>query len=157
MKVERTGQTRGGTAKKVGKSAQNGGFVIPDVGGSDNVTDTKAVAGAQPVAPVDSLLALQEVSDQSQGRKRAVRRASSMLDVLEDIANGFGPNSALLALGYSGWGPGQLEDEILQNGWLTCQAAPEIVFGADDDGKWNAALSTLGIDARMLSGTAGRA
>ena len=88
MKVERTGQTRGGTAKKVGKSAQNGGFVIPDVGGSDNVTDTKAVAGAQPVAPVDSLLALQEVSDQSQGRKRAVRRASSMLDVLEDIRLG---------------------------------------------------------------------
>lgn len=82
---------------------------------------------------------------------------TATLDVLEDIANGFGPNSALLALGYSGWGPGQLEDEILQNGWLTCQAAPEIVFGADDEGKWNAALSTLGIDARMLSGTAGRA
>ena len=82
---------------------------------------------------------------------------TATLDVLEDIANGFGPSSALLALGYSGWGPGQLEDEILQNGWLTCQAAPEIVFGADDEGKWNAALSTLGIDARMLSGTAGRA
>lgn len=82
---------------------------------------------------------------------------TATLDVLEDIARGEGPDSALLALGYSGWGPGQLEAEILQNGWLTCEAEPEIVFGADDSGKWKAALATLGVDALMLSGTAGRA
>ena len=82
---------------------------------------------------------------------------TATLDVLEDIANGVGPASALLALGYSGWGPGQLEDEILQNGWLTCDAEPELVFGNDDAGKWEAALNTLGIDPLLLSSTAGRA
>lgn len=82
---------------------------------------------------------------------------TATLDVLEDIARGEGPHSALLALGYAGWGPGQLEAEILQNGWLTCDAAPDLVFGDDDSGKWEAALKTLGVDPLTLSGTAGRA
>lgn len=82
---------------------------------------------------------------------------TATLDVLEDIARGNGPTSALLALGYSGWGPGQLEDEILQNGWLTCEADPELIFGSDDDGKWEAALASLGVDPLTLSPTAGRA
>lgn len=82
---------------------------------------------------------------------------TATLDVLEEIARGEGPSSALLALGYSGWGPGQLEAEILQNGWLTCDAPPEIVFDADDDGKWSAALKTLGVDPLTLSASAGRA
>lgn len=82
---------------------------------------------------------------------------TATLDVLEDIARGSGPSSALLALGYSGWGPGQLESEIMQNGWLTCDAKPELVFGSDDDGKWGAALKTLGVDPLMLSATAGHA
>lgn len=82
---------------------------------------------------------------------------TATLDVLEEIANGTGPSSALLALGYAGWGPGQLESEILQNGWLTCDASPNLVFKAEDDTKWTAALNTLGVDALMLSETAGRA
>lgn len=82
---------------------------------------------------------------------------TATLDVLEDIAKGSGPASALLALGYSGWGPGQLEDEILQNGWLTCEANPSLVFGADDAGKWEAALKTLGVDPLTLSSAAGHA
>ena len=82
---------------------------------------------------------------------------TATLDVLEDIARGTGPDAALLALGYSGWGPGQLEDEILQNGWLTCDASPELVFGSDDEDKWQAALKTLGVDALTLSATAGHA
>ncbi|MDJ0637400.1 MAG: YqgE/AlgH family protein [Paracoccaceae bacterium] len=82
---------------------------------------------------------------------------TATLDVLEAIARGDGPSSALLALGYSGWGPGQLEDEILQNGWLTCEAKPELVFGLDDDAKWEGALKTLGVDPLTLSSTAGRA
>ena len=82
---------------------------------------------------------------------------TATLDVLEDIARGTGPNSALLALGYSGWGPGQIEAEILQNGWLTCDAQPELVFGSDDSRKWEAALKTLGVDPLSLSATAGRA
>ena len=82
---------------------------------------------------------------------------TATMDILEAIADGAGPGDALLALGYAGWGPGQLEDEILQNGWLTCEATSEIVFGADADVKWTAALATLGVDALMLSSEAGRA
>lgn len=82
---------------------------------------------------------------------------TATMDVLEELANGAGPASALLALGYSGWGPGQLEQEILQNGWLTCEAKPELVFDADDGSKWEAALKTLGVDPLTLSATAGHA
>lgn len=82
---------------------------------------------------------------------------TATLDVLEELAKGSGPTDALLALGYAGWGPGQLESEILQNGWLTCDASREIVFNTDDDAKWTAALATLGVDALMLSADAGRA
>ena len=82
---------------------------------------------------------------------------TATLDVLEDIARGNGPSSALLALGYSGWGPRPLEAEILENGWLTCDASPDIVFSEMDSGKWTAALKSLGVAALMLSGTAGHA
>lgn len=78
-------------------------------------------------------------------------------DVLVDIANGVGPKAALLALGYAGWGAGQLENELQQNGWLTCDATPEVVFAVPDADKWTAALKLLGVDALMLSATAGRA
>jgi putative transcriptional regulator len=60
-------------------------------------------------------------------------------------------------LGYAGWGADQLEGEIAQNGWLTCDATPEIVFDLEDAAKWAAALSSLGIDPLGLSSTAGRA
>jgi putative transcriptional regulator len=82
---------------------------------------------------------------------------TATLDVLEDIARGKGPDKALLMLGYSGWGPGQLENELAQNGWLTADATPEIVFDLKDSEKWEAALGSLGIDPLVLSATAGRA
>lgn len=82
---------------------------------------------------------------------------TSTLDVLEDIARGQGPERALLALGYAGWGPGQLEDEIQGNGWLTCEAAPEVVFDKSDAGKWEKALRSLGVEPLLLSAAAGRA
>lgn len=78
-------------------------------------------------------------------------------DILEELAQGRGPGAALLALGYSGWGPGQLEEEILANGWLTCDASNDLVFGRDDGTKWQRAIETLGIDVRLLSGDAGHA
>lgn len=84
-------------------------------------------------------------------------RMTATLDVLEDIARGEGPRSGLLMLGYSGWGPGQLEGEIAQNGWLTTDAEPDLVFASDDDMKWGAALKTLGVDALTLSASAGHA
>jgi putative transcriptional regulator len=82
---------------------------------------------------------------------------TATLDILQDIARGNGPGDAILALGYAGWGPGQLEDEIRENGWLICDASSEIVFGDADDGKWRAALKSLGIDALLLSSEGGRA
>lgn len=82
---------------------------------------------------------------------------TATLDVLEDISAGSGPEKALLALGYAGWGPGQLEEEIAQNGWLTADATPEIVFSRENITKWERALKQLGVDAITLSATAGRA
>lgn len=82
---------------------------------------------------------------------------TATLDILQDISSGSGPDQRILALGYSGWGPGQLEDEIHRNGWLTCDAAPEIVFARDNAGKWAAALKSLGVDPLSLSAAAGRA
>jgi len=82
---------------------------------------------------------------------------TATLDILEDIAQGQGPERRLLALGYAGWGPGQLESEIQKNGWLTCDGDPDIVFDRDNQGKWMAALGSIGVDPLMLSATAGRA
>jgi putative transcriptional regulator len=82
---------------------------------------------------------------------------TATLDILEHIARGRGPSQALLALGYSGWGPGQLESEIARNAWLTAEGSRDIVFAADNSSKWARALRTLGIDPVMLSSGAGRA
>ncbi|MGH7059262.1 MAG: YqgE/AlgH family protein, partial [Stellaceae bacterium] len=68
-----------------------------------------------------------------------------------------GPRQSLLALGYAGWGPGQLDAEIQANGWLSVAADDAIVFDPDHDGKWQRALAKLGIDLSMLSTAAGRA
>jgi putative transcriptional regulator len=82
---------------------------------------------------------------------------TATLDVLEALAQGAGPEVAILALGYSGWGPGQLEAEIARNDWLTAEAPTDLVFSADHAGKWTAALRGMGIDPINLSATAGRA
>lgn len=82
---------------------------------------------------------------------------TATLDILSDIAHGRGPERKIVALGYAGWGPGQLESEIAENGWLTADASPEILFRPDDGGKWAAALAALGVDALTLSSDAGHA
>jgi len=82
---------------------------------------------------------------------------TATLDILKAIARGGGPNSALLALGYAGWAPGQLETEIQENGWLHCSADKELIFGTDTDAKYDKALKKLGIDLGMLSSEAGYA
>ncbi|MFT6675471.1 MAG: putative transcriptional regulator [Sulfitobacter sp.] len=91
------------------------------------------------------------------GKTQSGFALTATLDVLEDIAQGGGPEQALLMLGYSGWGPGQLEDEISRNGWLTSDAATDLVFNLPDARKWEAVLDTLGIDPLGLSATAGHA
>ena len=67
------------------------------------------------------------------------------------------PASAVLALGYAGWAPGQLENEITENGWLHCDADPELIFGTDTEGKYEQAMRKIGIDLGMLSSEAGHA
>ncbi len=78
-------------------------------------------------------------------------------DILQDIASGQGPTQVLPALGYAGWGPGQLEGELQQNAWLTVDADQTIVFEHKNTGKWEAALAKLGISPLMLSAEGGRA
>ena len=82
---------------------------------------------------------------------------TATLDILKAIARGSGPASAILALGYAGWAPGQLEHEIQENGWLHCAADPELVFGTDIDSKYDKALRKIGIELGMLSSEAGHA
>lgn len=82
---------------------------------------------------------------------------TASLDVLQAIASGAGPAQAVLALGYAGWGPGQLDGEIQANAWLNAPADPALVFDADDATKWRRALASLRIDPNLLSASAGRA
>lgn len=82
---------------------------------------------------------------------------TATVDILRAIAGGHGPKRCLLALGYAGWGPGQLDNEIKNNGWLHVAADDDLVFGPDLETKWKRAMEKLGIDPSMLSDDAGHA
>src|SRR5579885_1792337 len=82
---------------------------------------------------------------------------TTTVEILRAIAQGRGPQRSIFALGYSGWGPGQIEAEMQTNGWVHCDADPELVFGPDPDSKWTKALGRLGVDVSGLSAEAGRA
>jgi len=82
---------------------------------------------------------------------------TATLDILKSIASGKGPERSILALGYAGWGPGQLEAEIQSNGWLYCPADPGLIFHHHNEMKWQAALAHAGVDPSMLSMDMGRA
>lgn len=82
---------------------------------------------------------------------------TATLDILKAIAHGAGPRNAVLALGYAGWAPGQLESEIQANGWLHCPADEDLIFDPDTASKYERALRKLGIDIAMLSNEAGHA
>jgi putative transcriptional regulator len=82
---------------------------------------------------------------------------TSSIDILEAIAGNQGPERSLIALGYAGWGAGQLEREIAENAWLSGPADPEILFSTPDEQRWRAAAASLGIDLDLLSGDAGHA
>jgi putative transcriptional regulator len=82
---------------------------------------------------------------------------TATLDVLKAIATGSGPAKAILALGYAGWAPGQLENEMRENGWLHCGADKDLIFGADIRDKYDKALQKIGVHPGMLSSDAGHA
>jgi putative transcriptional regulator len=83
---------------------------------------------------------------------------TATLDILKDIARGAGPHHSLLALGYAGWGAGQLESEIQANGWLAVPADERLLFDHDLETKWERALAKIGVDITLLaSGAVGHA
>jgi len=82
---------------------------------------------------------------------------TATLDILRAMADGRGPEHAIFALGYAGWSPGQIEDEIRRNGWLHCDEDSEFLFDIGLDAKWAIALRKIGIDASGLSAHAGHA
>jgi putative transcriptional regulator len=82
---------------------------------------------------------------------------TATLDILRDIASGQGPKRSLLALGYAGWGPGQLDSEIQNNAWLCVPADEELIFDDKLTDKWERSMGKLGVDFRLLSGDVGNA
>jgi putative transcriptional regulator len=82
---------------------------------------------------------------------------TATIDILKAIAAGTGPDRAILALGYAGWSPGQLESEIQANGWLNCPADPDLIFDKNLEAKYAKALAKLGIDPSHLVSDAGHA
>ncbi len=82
---------------------------------------------------------------------------SATVDILKSLAHGAGPKHHLLALGYAGWGEGQLERELARNSWLTVDAEEEVIFETPMKEKWTRAMACIGVDANMLSGDAGHA
>jgi len=78
-------------------------------------------------------------------------------EMLKTIAEGDGPERCVLALGYASWGAGQLDQEIQDNGWLLVPSDDHLVFGADNNAKWEGALDKIGIDLSLLSTEAGHA
>ena len=82
---------------------------------------------------------------------------TATIDILKAIASGSGPNRAILALGYAGWSPGQLESEIQANGWLNCPADPDLIFDTNLESKYTRALAKIGIDPSHLVSDAGHA
>ena len=80
---------------------------------------------------------------------------SATTEILKSIACGAGPRANLMALGYSGWGPGQLDMEIKHNAWLNAPADPDLLFSGDFSSKWEKALAKLGVNAALLSPVAG--
>lgn len=78
-------------------------------------------------------------------------------DILEALASGGGPERFLVALGYAGWGPGQLEQEMAENAWLSGPAEASVIFDTQDDQRWRAAAALLGVDLSLLSADSGHA
>ena len=82
---------------------------------------------------------------------------TASIEIIEAIAQSSGPDRFLLALGYAGWGAGQLEAEMIENSWLSCEATPDILFEPNPKLKYDRALALMGVDAALLSSDAGHA
>ena len=125
----------------------------------DSVADRAVMAGGPVETQRGFVLHSDELgSGEGSQALEGGRMLSASTDVLAQIARGEGPQHWLLALGYAGWGEGQLEQEIAANAWLTCDASDELIFGSDRaEARWKAALQSIGVDPLQLSAVAGRA
>ena len=115
-------------------------FGVPVETGRGFVLHTGEYEGAESTLPISSDISL-----------------TATIDILRAISEGCGPKRALFALGYAGWGPGQIESEIQANGWVHCDPDTTLIFSNEMDSKWSVALRKLGIDLSGLSAHAGRA
>jgi putative transcriptional regulator len=82
---------------------------------------------------------------------------TASIEILEDMANGCGPKESILALGYAGWGPGQLENELLSDSWLMCNPDPNLIFSLHSEFKWKSGLNKLGVNPSHLATSSGSA
>lgn len=128
-----------------------------DVDPLDTADDLPVYAGG-PVEPARGFV-LHSLDYGGQGTLQVADAwaLTATLDILKDIAAGKGPSKWLLALGYTGWGEGQLDEELTRHGWLNAPAPPELVFDTPFEERWPQAFAALGVDVGHLSSTAGRA
>ena len=144
---------------------------LPEIGFSD-LLDQLGIEAEEDARPIEVRFGgpvepgrgfvLHKVAEHGQDPEGRLRIGQALAmtttrDILVELAQGYGPDPAVLALGYAGWGPGQLEGEIARNDWLTATPQQGLIFAAEDSGKWAAALRSMGIDPLTLSATAGRA
>lgn len=125
---------------------------------SGDIADKTPVFVGGPVETARGfLLHSAEFTDRDSIRVKGDYAVTGTIDALRHAMGENGPRDRLFALGYAGWGAGQLEDEIRANAWLVCDATPDLVFGGDQDTKWARAMLGLGIDPALFTGAAGRA
>ena len=134
--------------------------ILDDLGiEHDSVAGRHQVVQGGPIRPETGFILHPDTGEQwtsSQPLMEGLRLTTSR-DILEAIAAGRGPDRSLTVLGYAGWAPGQLEQEILDNSWLSVPAETSTLFDVPISERWQAAASTLGVDIRLLSGDAGHA
>jgi putative transcriptional regulator len=125
-----------GSGQAADQLVMNGGPVQPDRGFVLHQSDQDFDSTVNPAAPV---------------------KVTVSQDILKTMAQGDGPTPALVALGYAGWKPGQLESELAANAWLSALADPAIIFSTPINERWTAAAALLGVDIRQLTNYAGHA
>ncbi len=128
-----------------------------DIDGGETPADTRVMIGG-PVEPGRGfVLHSADYEGQSTISVDGKWGLTSTLDVLRDIAAGKGPRHWRAALGYTGWGAGQLEGELTRHGWLTAPGDTKLLFDTAPAQSWPAAFATIGVDVSQLSAVAGRA
>ncbi len=137
-----------GDRRLSGKTILRGGPVQNDRGFVLHSPDYQIEDMTMPLGPAAETSAFAETSDNM--------ALTATRDILVDLSNGTGPNQFVVALGYAGWGPGQLETELSHNAWLIAPATQDLIFG-DPDLLWSRALERLGVQPGHLSSAAGTA